>query len=93
MHCGSKYTPELKLRGYPDDIRRKAIPIYVDGVNLLRIGRHLGLHHRTVSLWVNAHDVRLPEVPLLEDVKFTEMDELFTLFFRNQKTESTSLHS
>ncbi len=49
MHCGYKYTPELKRHGYPDEIRKQALQFYVDGVNLRRIGRILGLHNRTVS--------------------------------------------
>jgi len=63
--------------------------MYVDGMNLRRIGRHLGLHHRTVSLWVEAHSSALPEPPQPEEVKEAEMDELFT-FIGDKKTESTS---
>jgi transposase len=63
--------------------------MYVDGMNLRRIGRHLGLHHRTVSLWVEAHTAALPAPPVPEEVKEAEMDELFT-FIGDKKTKSTS---
>jgi transposase-like protein len=89
MHCGCKYTPEPKQHGYPDEVRKQAVQLYVDGLNLRRIGRHLGIHHRTVSLWVQASAANLPEVPLPTEVKAAEMDELFT-FIGNKKTESTS---
>ena len=89
MHCGSKYTPEPKPRGYPDEMRKRALQLYVDGMNLRRIGRYLGIHHRTVSLWVKARAVSLPEAPMPEEVKEAEMDELFT-FIGNKKTGSTS---
>jgi transposase-like protein len=89
MHCKCKYTPEPKPRGYPEDLRQRALQLYVDGMNLRRIGRHLGIHHRTVSLWVQAHAASLPEAPLPEEVKDAEMDELFT-FIGNKKTGSTS---
>lgn len=89
MHCGCKYTPEPKPRGYPEEMRRQALQMYVDGMNLRRIGRHLGIHHRTVSLWVKAHADRLPAAPLPEEVKEAEMDELFT-FIGHKKTGSTS---
>ena len=88
MHCQIKYTPEPKQQGYPDEVRMKAIQMYVDGMNLRRIGRHLGLHHRTVSLWVKAHAARLPETPQPETVREAEMDELFT-FIGDKKTGST----
>ena len=89
MHCKCKYTPKPKPRGYPEDMRKQALQLYVDGMNLRRIGRHLGVHHRTVSLWVAAHAASLPEAPLPEEVKEAEMDELFT-FIGNKKTGSTS---
>jgi len=92
MHCGCKYTPEPKPRGYPAEMRQQALRLYVDGMNLRRIGRHLGIHHRTVSLWVKAHAANLPEAPMPEEVKEAEMDELFT-FIGHKKTESTSLRS
>ena len=59
MHCGHKYTPEPKQHGYPDEVRKQALQLYVDGMNLRRIGRHLGIHHRTVSLWVKASAANL----------------------------------
>jgi transposase-like protein len=89
MHCKCKYTPEPKPRGYPEDLRKQAVQLYVDGMNLRRIGRHLGIHHGTVSSWVQAHAASLPEAPLPEEVKEAEMDELFT-FIGNKKTGSTS---
>jgi uncharacterized protein YjcR len=73
-------------------MRKQAVQLYVDGMNLRRIGRHLGIHHRTVSLWIKAHTTRLPEAPLPEEVKEAEMDELFT-FIGDKKTGSTSSRS
>ena len=49
MHCGCKYTPEPKQPDYSNDVRMQALQYYVDGMNLRRIARHLGIHHRTVS--------------------------------------------
>jgi transposase-like protein len=52
MYCQIKYTPEPKPWAYDEQVCQKALQLYVDGMNLRRIARHLGLHHRTVSLWV-----------------------------------------
>lgn len=90
MHCGCKYTPEPKGRGYEPELRKKAIELYVDGMNLRRIGRHLGLHHRTVSLWVKAYAEQISSVPVPGEVEVAELDELFT-FIGDKKTRSTSL--
>ena len=71
-------------------MRKKAIQLYVDGMNLRRIGRHLGIHHRTVSLWVQAYSAEIPPVPVPDEVDVAELDELFT-FIGDKKNESTSL--
>jgi transposase-like protein len=70
-------------------VRQKALQLYVDGMNLRRTARHLGLHHRTVSLWVTAQAAQLPDPPEPEQVKEAEMDELFT-FIGDKKTKSSS---
>jgi len=54
MHCRYKYSHEPKLHGYGEDVRRQALQLYVDGMSLRQIGRLLGLHHSTVSVWVKA---------------------------------------
>lgn len=92
MYCQIKYTPEPKEWVYDEQTRQKAIEMYVDGMNLRRIARHLGTHHRTISLWVKAKAASLPKAPVPEEVKDAEMDELFT-FIGDKKTESTSLPS
>ena len=88
MHCERKYTPEPKLQGYPESLRKRAAEMYVDGMNLRRIARQLKIHHRTVSLWVTDHAEALPNAPMPEEVRDAEMDELFT-FIGEKKTEST----
>lgn len=89
MHCQRKYTPEPKQHGYPESMRQQAIELYVDGVNLRRIARHLKVHHRTISLWVKDHVAGLPAAPVPEEVHTAELDELFT-FIGKKKTKSTS---
>src|SRR4030065_2672298 len=74
MFCQIKYTPEPKAWAYPEEVRRKAIQLYVDGMNLRRIARHLGLHHRTVSLWVKAQAAHLPATPVPGEVQGAEME-------------------
>ena len=88
MYCQIKYTPQPKAWAYPDELRHKAMQLYVDGLSLRRIARHLGIHHRTVSLWVKAKAAQLPALPMPTEVKEAEMDELFT-FIGEKKTKST----
>jgi len=87
--CQRLYTPHPKIQGYPDEIRHQAIQLYLDGMNLRRIGRQLGIDHKTVSLWLKARaaQLRAPLVP--EDVNNAELDELFT-FVEKKKRPSIS---
>lgn len=92
MFCQIKYTPHPKPWAYPAAMRKKALQLYVDGMNLRRIARHLGVHHRTVSLWIQAQADQLPDPPVPSEVKEAELDELFT-FIGDKKTKSSSSQS
>ncbi len=65
--------------------------MYVAGMNLRKIARHLKVHHRTIALWVSDHAETLPNAPVPEEVRDAEMDELFT-FIGDKKTASIFLH-
>jgi transposase len=89
MYCKIKYTPEPKAWAYGEQVRKKALELYVDGMSLRRIARHLGVHHRTISLWVKAKAACLPKAAVPEEVEVAEMDELFT-FIGEKKSRLTS---
>jgi len=89
MNCGKKYTPDPKERGYSDQLRQRAVEMYVDGNNLRRIGRQLGVSHQSVANWVAAHVAQLPPAPRPAEVEVVEMDELHT-FVKHKKTRPTS---
>jgi transposase-like protein len=86
--CGRKYTPEPIEHGYPDALRQQAVKMSVDGINYRRIGRFLGVDHKSVMNWVKAHIDQLPPAPVPADLNNAEMDELFT-FVGKKKTSST----
>jgi transposase len=89
--CQRKYTPEPNAMGYAEDVRRQALQLYVDGMNFRRIGRTLGITHRTVINWVNAYGAQVPDaspVPA-DELEVNELDELFT-FVGHKKTKPTS---
>ena len=87
--CKSRYTPQPKLIGYSEAFKLQAIKLYVDGMNLRRIARHLEISPQSVSNWVNAYVAQLPNAPTPEEVEKVELDELFT-FIGEKKTKSTS---
>jgi transposase-like protein len=87
--CGKRYTPEAKVQGYSDAVRLQAVGLYVDGGNLRRIARQLGVNHQSVANWVRDHVAQLPAAPMPETVETLEMDELHS-FIEQKKTKSTS---
>ena len=88
--CGRKYTPQPKAPGYPLQVRRHALRMYVDGGNLRRIARTLGVVHQTVANWVTAASDALPDDPPVPDrVATAELDELYT-FVADKKPGPTS---
>lgn len=77
--CGCKYTPAPTGQGYSSAVREQAHRMYLDGMNLRRIARHLGVVHQTVANWVSAAADRLPAQPAQpEQVETAELDALFT---------------
>jgi transposase-like protein len=87
--CGHTFTPQANRRGYPDEMHQRAVQLYLEGTNLRRIGRLLGVDHMTVAAWVRQHTDGLPAAPVPQDSAVAEMDELFT-FVEAKKTLSTS---
>ena len=88
--CGRRYTPEAKEQGYPSRLRELAVKMSVDGLNYRRIGRLLGVDHKSIMLWVKASADSLPEqAPIPQQVSVAEQDELFT-FVGRKKTKPTS---
>ena len=89
--CRRKYTPQPNPNGYCDEMRKRAVEMYVDGLNLRRIARLLEVSPQSVANWVNAHADRLPDLPPMpgDEVEVEELDELFT-FIEAKKTKSSS---
>jgi transposase-like protein len=88
--CQRIHTPDPKPLGYPDETKREAVRLYLEGTNFRRIGRVLGVNHQSVINWVNAYHAALP--PAGQSVaapRTLEMDELFT-FVGSKKGKPTS---
>ena len=69
-------------------MHRQALELYVDGMNIRRIARHLGVNHQTVANWVKKYAEKLPKPPVPKEVQTAELDEVFS-FIGDKKNEST----
>ena len=89
--CGRTSTIEPKPRGYVEEVREKAVRMYVEGNNFRRIGRLLGVNHQSVVNWVNAYQAKIQNtVAVPQETETIEMDELWS-FVGEKKTKPTSL--
>lgn len=70
-------------------MHRQAVEMYVDGINLRKIARHLGVNHQTVANWVRRYAEHLSTPPTPKEVRVAELDEVFS-FIESKKTGSTS---
>jgi transposase-like protein len=86
--CGHTFTPQPNRRGYPDEMHHRAVQLYLEGTNLRRIGRLLGIDHMTAADWIRQHAENLPAAPGPQDSATAEQDELFT-FVKAKKTLPT----
>ena len=88
--CQRIYTPAPKPLGYPEETKREAVRLYLEGTNFRRIGRILNVNHQSVVNWVNAYHASLPaaRAPVTAP-EVLEVDELFT-FVGSKKHQPTS---
>ncbi|MET0753062.1 MAG: IS1 family transposase [Pyrinomonadaceae bacterium] len=88
--CGKTYTFEPKPRGYSEEVREKAVRLYVEGNNFRRIGRLLAVNHQSVVNWVNAYHAKVKDrADLPKETQAIEIDELWT-FVGKKKTKPIS---
>ena len=73
-------------------MHKKVTEMYIDGLNLRRIGRQMRINHQTVANWINKLTKKIdPEqvpIPELGEWDTVELDELYT-FVGQKKTEFT----
>ena len=88
--CGTTYTPEPKRQGYSEEIKEKAVGLYVEGNNFRRIGRLLSVNHQSVVNRINGYHEKIKDkTSLPTNSEAIEMDELCT-FVGKKKTKPTS---
>ena len=72
--CKRAFLPDAQ-RGYPEEIKQKALALYMEGLGFRAIGRLLGVSNVAVLKWVRQVAEVLPKPKLPAVVDILELDE------------------
>ena len=84
-HCGKTYTPVKKERMYPEELKARAIELYMEGDSGRTVERLLKISKNMCLRWIRKIK---PKDRSNERVEVIEMDELFS--FKERK--NSNLH-
>jgi transposase len=74
--CNRLFVPRSE-RGKPDEVKAKAIALYLESVGFRAIGRLLDVSNVAVLKWVRKAAESLPAPKMMATVDVLEMDELW----------------
>ncbi|WP_394351945.1 IS1 family transposase [Rhodocytophaga rosea] len=76
--CGYHFTVSLKSSAFRVDVKQEALHLYLEGMGLRAIGRHLQVSHVSVYRWIRAFGQQTPALESPSAIDVVEMDELHT---------------
>ena len=88
--AGVRQVASYSAKGYPDEVKRQCLTLYVNGLGFRAIERCTGVNHNTVIQWVKQIGKQLRDVPESQMVPaLAQIDELQT-FVGSKKNNSGS---
>lgn len=92
LSCGRQFIEAYDQKGYRDEIKRKCLEMYVNGMGFRAIERVTGVNHNTVINWVKQVATLLPDAPDYQEIpEIAQVDELQT--FVAQKKQIVAMDS
>jgi transposase-like protein len=76
--CGRSFTVELKSTAKPEDVKRQALQMYLEGLGFCSIARILHVSHVSVLKWIRKYGREIDSIRNDKPVKIMELDELHT---------------
>ncbi|MDZ8188424.1 MAG: IS1 family transposase [Nostoc sp. ChiSLP02] len=79
VNCGRQFIDSYEKQGYPEEIKKECLEMYVNGSGFRAIQRVKKVHHTTVINWVREMGNTLPNSPEYNEIpEITQVDELET---------------
>ena len=92
--CGFSFTKGYK--GKPEQLKRQALKLYLEGMGFRAIGRVLGVSNVSVLNWVRVYGQKAEKVldeQTSQKIKTAELDELHTYIGRKKSIAGSGLLS
>nr|WP_230843446.1 IS1 family transposase [Gloeobacter morelensis] len=84
-HCRKQFPAYHHPRGYPEEVKRNCLTMYLNGLRFRAIERVTGVHHTTIIHWVKQAASALPDAPEVEKIPIVaQLDELQTYVGRKK---------
>lgn len=78
-HCGCRYTPFPKEQGYDEEVRFKALQLYLEGRSIREVGRMMGINHQSIANWMADYGRYLPPGLPADIAELARLEGLFVL--------------
>lgn len=89
--CGFNFTVEIKSTAKPEDVKRQALLMYLEGLGFHSIGRILRVSHVSVLNWIRKYGEQVKEIRNDKPVEIMELDELHTYVGHKKTTDGFGL--
>lgn len=89
--CGFNFTVAFKSTAKPEDVKRQALLMYLEGLGFHSIGRILRVSHVSVINWIRKYGKDVDEIRNEKPVEIMELDELHTYVGHKKTTDGFGL--
>lgn len=89
--CGRHYMVSERKDAYPQEKRRMALEMYLEGLGYRAIGRILQISHVTVYGWIKAFGRKAEALKSEEAIEVVEVDELHSYVGEKKATSGYGL--
>jgi len=89
--CNYRYTVKIKSTAKPDELKRFALTLYLEGLGFRSIGRILEVSNVSVLNWIRGFGKSVLDLKSDDKIEVVEMDEMHTYIGQKKTTAGYGL--
>lgn len=89
--CSYRYTVIRKSDVRPDEIKRMALAMYLEGLGYRAIAKIIGVNHVTIFYWIKEWGVHAKKIRSNVILRSIEINELHTIVGQKKKTKGYAM--